>query len=317
MQRFKKEHIFFVIDGGIGDLVIVMVVIDEMKRLNPDARITFSMRHSSYRSVVELNPNIDDIVSYPFSVDGDLKSFKMQKMELEKKYDQVILFTPPGVKDRCKWRLKIKRWMQKRGWNPDRRHLVERFADIAGIKIENKKPKFYFDHEDQSIADQFLKENGLSQNDLVIFIAHRTGGSRFLRNWPIKNFEQLVTQIKADTDCKVIVSGSKNDPILNVDSVIHAMGFPLRPTACLIKRSNLFIGMDSGLTHIASCFDCDIVSIHAGYPVFETGALSDSISFVHTKPFKKAELISVEQVYEVVRNRISRILDGGFNARVR
>ena len=118
---------------------------------------------------------------------------------------------------------------------------------------------------------------------------------------------------KADTKCKVIVSGSQGDPVLNVDSVIHALGFPLRPTACLIKRSNLFIGMDSGLTHIAGCFDCDIVSIHAGWPVFETGALSDSIVFVHKGPFKKAEFISVEQVYKVVRDRISKILDGGLN----
>jgi len=288
-------------------------VIDEMKRLNPDARIIFGLRNYSLRTVVELNPNIDDIVFYPHLGNGDLKSFKMQRMELEKKYDRVIVLNPPEAKDHCKWRRKIRRWMQKKGWNLDRRHMVERFADAAGIKVENKRPKFHFDHNDQIIADQFLKENGVSKDDLVVFVAHTTGGSRFLRNWPLENFEQLVTRIKAETDCKVIVSGSKDDPVLNVDSVIHALGFPLRPTACLIKRSNLFIGMDSGLTHIAGCFDCDIVSIHSGYPVFETGVLSDSVSFVHNGPFKKAELISVEQVYEVARDRISKILDGGFS----
>ena len=304
-----KKNLFFASCGGIGDLVFNMVVVDEMKSLNPNSKIIFGIKNKALKQIIELNPNIDEIVPYPYLGNGTLKSFKEEELKLKSKYDQVILFNLTA-KTRNKWKLKIERWVQKKGWNADRRHILQRYADIAGVKLENKKPNFYYDQKDQSIANDFLKENGISENDFVVMVSHTTAGARFLRNWPIEKFEQLVSRITKNFCCKVIASGTKDDPILNVDSVVHALGFPLRPTACLIKRSNLFIGMDSGLTHIAGCFKCEIVSIHSGYPIFETGSLSDSVTFVYKGPFKKPETISVDEVYKAVSDRISKILEG-------
>ena len=299
-----KKNIFFASHGGVGDLIYNMVVVDEVKRLNPNSKIIFGIPNKSPRSILELNPNIDEIVSYP-NFGNSLKSFKEQKLKLEEKYERVILFNSPYFKEQNKWKLKIKRWMQKQVWDPDKRHLLEKFADTAGIKLKNKKTKFYFDQKDESIADQFLKENGITENDFVIVVSHTTGGSRFLRNWPFNKFEQLISCITNDLACKVIITGSKDDPVLNVDSVVHALGFPLRATACLIKKSNLFIGMDNGLMVMAGCFECEIVSIHSGYPIYESGSLSDSVTFVYKGPFKKPELISVDEVYKAVCDRIS------------
>ena len=302
-------NLFFASCGGVGDLVFNMVVVDEMKNLNPNSKIIFGIKNKALKPIIELNPNIDEIVPYPYLGNGTLKSFKEEELKLKSKYDQVILFNLTA-KTRNKWKLKIERWVQKKGWNADRRHILQRYADIAGVKLENKKPKFYYDQKDQSIANDFLKENGISENDFVVMVAHTTAGARFLRNWPIEKFEQLVSRITKNFCCKVIATGTKDDPVLNIDSVVHALGFPLRPTACLIKRSNLFIGMDSGLTHIAGCFKCGIVSIHSGYPIFETGSLSDSATIVYKGPFEKPEIISVDEVYKAVSDRISKTLEG-------
>ncbi len=311
-----KINLFFASCGGIGDLVLNMVVVDEMKSLNPNSKIIFGIKNNALKQIIELNPNIDEIVPYPYLGNGTLKSLKEEEMKLKSKYDQVILFNIVvnnqdfASKGRNKYILKIKRWLQKKGWNEDKRHLLQRYADIAGVKLGNKKAKFYYDQNDESIANEFLNENGISENDFVVMVSHTTAGARFLRNWPIERFEQLVSRIIKDFCCKVIVTGTKDDSMLNVDSVVHALGFPLRPTACLIKRSNLFIGMDSGLTHIAGCFKCEIVSIHSGYPIYETGCLSDSVTFVYKGPFKKPETISVDEVYKTVSDRISKTLEG-------
>ena len=308
-----KKDIYFASCGGVGDLVFNMVIVDELKRLNPNSKITFGIKNEAFISILKANPNIDEITSYPDLGNGDLKSFEEQEIKLKEKYDRVILFNPPNGKERNKWKLKIKRWIQKKGWHPDKRHILERYADMAGIKLKNKKAKFYFDDNDKNFADNFLKENGVSKSDFVVLVAHTTGGARFLRNWPLDRFEQLLLRMTNNIDCKIIVTGNKDDPSLNVDSAIHALGFPLRPTACLIKRSNLFIGMDSGLTHIAGCFNCGIVSIHSGYPIFETGSLSESVTSVYKGPFKKPELISVDEVYKAVCDRISKVLDSKLN----
>jgi heptosyltransferase II len=304
-----KRNIFFAGCGGIGDLVFNMVVVDEMKSLNPNSKIIFGIKNKSLKQIIELNPNIDEIVPYHGVGKGTLKSFKEEELKLKSKYDQVILFDSVS-KGKIKWIRKINRWIQKKGWNLDKRHLLQRYADIAGVKLGNKKAKFYYNQNDETIANEFLKENGISENDFVVMVAHTTAGARFLRNWPIERFEQLVSRITKNFCCKVIVTGTKDDSMLNVDSVVHALGFPLRPTACLIKRSNVFIGMDSGLTHIAGCFKCGIVSIHSGYPIYETGCLSDSVTFVYKGPFKKPEIITVDEVYKAVSDRISKALEG-------
>jgi heptosyltransferase II len=304
-----KINLFFASCGGIGDLVCNMVVVDEMKSLNPNSKIIFGIQNKALKQIIELNPNIDEIVPYPYLGNGTLKSFKEEELKLKSKYDQVILFDIAS-KGKIKWIRKIKRWLQKKGWDTDKRHMLQRHADSAGIKLENKKTKFYYDQNDENIANEFLKKNGVSENDFVVMISHTVTGARFLRNWPIEKFEQLVSRITKNFCCKVIVTGTKDDSMINVDSVVYALGFPLRPTACLIKRSNLFIGMDSGLTHIAGCFKCEIVSIHSGYPIYETGCLSDSVTFVYKGPFKKPEIISVDEVYKAVSDRISETLEG-------
>ena len=307
MEAGSKTTIFFASYGGIGDLVFNMAVVDEAKNLNQNSKITFALGNKQFIELLELNPNIDEIISYPELGSGDFKSFKKKKLELEEKYDQVILFNPPDSNKNSKWKRKIRRWMQKKGFNPDKRHLLERYADIAGIKLKNKKTDFYFNQKDESIANQFLKEKGITKSDFIVTIAHTTGGARFLRNWPHIKFEQLISRITNDLACKVIAFGGKNDPVLNINSAIHALGFPLRPTACIIKESKLFIGMDSGLTHIAGCFWCPIVSIQSGYPVFESGSTSDLATFICKGPFKDPSLTTVDEVYKVVASKVDGI----------
>ena len=307
-MRFEnKKKILFASYGGIGDLIFNMAVVDEVKKLNPNSKVTFALGNKQFIDILELNPNIDDIISYPKFGDGSLKSFNRKKLELEEQYDQVILFNQPGFKIKNKLKLKIFRWLQKKGFHLDKRHMFEKCADIAKVKLKNKTTKFYYSKKDEVIAGQFLKEKRIAKNDFVVTVAHTTGGSRFLKNWPTIKFEQLITKITNDLACKVIVFGSKKDPVLNTNSAIHALGFPLRPTACIIKGSKLFIGMDSGLTHLAGCFRCPIVSIHSGYPVFESGSISDLTTFIYKGPFKDPNLITVDEVYKVVASKIGEI----------
>ena len=307
-MRFQnKKKILFASCGGIGDLIFNMAVVDEFKKLNHNTKITFALGNEQFIDILELNPNIDEFIPYPKFGDGSLKTFHRKKLELEEQYDQVVLFNQPDFKIKNKFKLKIFRWLQKKGFHMDKRHLFERCADIAKVKLKNKTTKFYYSQKDEVIADQFLKEKRIAKSDFVVTVAHTTGGSRFLKNWPPIKFEQLITKITNDLACKVIVFGSKNDPVLKINSAIHALGFPLRPTACIIKGSKLFIGMDSGLTHIAGCFRCPIVSIHSGYPVFESGSISDLATFIYKGPFKDPNLITVDEVYKVVESKIGEI----------
>ena len=116
--RFEnKKKILFASYGGYGDLIFNMAVVDEVKKLNPNSKVTFALGNKQFIDILELNPNIDDIISYPKFGDGSLKSFHRMKLELEEQYDQVIFFNQPGFKIKNKLKLKIFRWLQKKGFH--------------------------------------------------------------------------------------------------------------------------------------------------------------------------------------------------------
>ena len=69
----------------------------------------------------------------------------------------------------------------------------------------------------------------------------------------------------------------------------------------MIKKANFYIGLDNGLTHIASCFDVKMISIHIGFPVECCGPLSPFATTISHKPFDPPESISVEEVYEIFK----------------
>jgi len=77
----------------------------------------------------------------------------------------------------------------------------------------------------------------------------------------------------------------------------------------------LFIGLDCGLTHIASTFDIKIISVHIGYPIELYGALSPHVTFVSNAPFlfpannkeREKKPITVDRVFEQVEKVLETI----------
>ena len=94
------------------------------------------------------------------------------------------------------------------------------------------------------------------------------------------------------------------DNLNDYDGTISLKGYPLGPSAAMINRSNFYLGLDNGLTHIASCFDVKLLSVHIGYPVECAGPLSPFAKVVAHKPFEPPESISVNEVYKVFQEFI-------------
>jgi len=290
--------------GGIGDLILVSPIIKEVKRKFPEAIITFGVGNIPFRSVVEANPYIDHILS-PFNFESDPVKLEQQKKELARQYDKTILFHIP--KDPIKLRRKLRQWLEKKGFYWDKRHIIDHYIGLARVSIPERKTEFYVTGEDQDEADRFLEKNQVSASDFVIVIAHTVGHSEFLRAWPLEHFEKLIQKLSDSHDCRIILTGGKDDPMLAKETAINMLGFPIRPTACVIKRANLFIGTDSGLTQVASCFEGQIVSINIGHPIFYSGSLSNSVCYVNSSSSQKSQVPSVDQVYAVTKQYLREI----------
>jgi ADP-heptose:LPS heptosyltransferase len=101
-----------------------------------------------------------------------------------------------------------------------------------------------------------------------IVVVHPGSGSATKR-WPVQNFVTLIETLESQPGVRtVIVTGyAETDVLARLRSLIHAAtplvaeNWPLLPTAALIAHATVFVGHDSGLTHLAAALRRPTVAI--------------------------------------------------------
>ena len=74
----------------------------------------------------------------------------------------------------------------------------------------------------------------------------------------------------------------------------------IRSVASVISQSSLHLGLDNGLTHIASAFETKVVSIHLGHLKEVCGIISPNAAIVSNGIFCDPRSISVDKVFKEV-----------------
>lgn len=94
------------------------------------------------------------------------------------------------------------------------------------------------------------------------------------RDWPIESFMELCERIRQDRPQAhfLIFGGSEEKPRtealkarLGLAATLHAGRLSLRQTGALMSRLDIFIGVDTGPTHLMSAFDIPLVGLYHGF----------------------------------------------------
>ncbi len=73
------------------------------------------------------------------------------------------------------------------------------------------------------------------------------------------------------------------------------------PACAAVGRARLFVGPDSGLTHVAGALGTPTVSIHVGFPAQACAALGDHVEVVaQHEPFADPELTTPADVFAAI-----------------
>jgi ADP-heptose:LPS heptosyltransferase len=120
---------------------------------------------------------------------------------------------------------------------------------------------------DLAFADDWLARNLPSDAPLVVF--HPSGGNSPLKQWPKEKFRDLLDRLLAATNCNFLIIGGSGEEWIARDfvmdgnaRVIVGVGkFRLRQLAAIMKRSNLFVGGDSGPMHIAAASGTRVLAV--------------------------------------------------------
>ena len=282
----NPKSIFMGLVGGVGDLISAAPSVAALKRKYPEARITFGVGGGIFFSTIRNDPNIDRFET-PFSYDVWKKRTRRKVYREKYREHDLVLLLDNGDQD---W------WKQKK-------HLIDIYSEKCGVTLDRRRPVMYLDERDTEEAIKKLSELEISNTDKLLILSPETRSKKKMKEWPYDRFLDLIQKINENYDFKIITFVSKDNPY-DYNGTIPLKGFPLGPSAAMIRRANMFLGADNGLTHIASCFDVKIISIHIGYPVECCGPLSPLATTVAHEPFAPPESISVEEVYKTFQNII-------------
>ncbi len=152
------------------------------------------------------------------------------------------------------------------------------------IGFEIKNIKFYYTPGAEEIAKKFYKENKIK---LPVFIHVGSGKTiRALREgkiastlWDSDNWARVADYLIEKYNCTIIFTGVKEEKFLiktvtqkmKSKNFINITGkFSIEEMASIVRRGELVIGVDSGMTHILSQIGIPVIILFAGNPTIST-----------------------------------------------
>lgn len=253
--------------SSIGDVVLTTPVVRCLKEQLKNAELHFITKNA-FKPVLEGNPHIDRIITINKSVDEVIDVLKQEH------YDYVVDLHNNIRTLRLKRALKVKSSaFPKKNFSKlllttfrinrmPKVHVVDRYFEavkMLGVKNDLKPCDFYLSEND--VVD--LASYKLSEKN---FIAVAMGAQFATKQIPVS----LMSEILGQVEKPIVLLGGPTDleraaelsALLENKQVIDLCGkLSLRQSAFMTKACSKLLTGDTGLMHIASCFETQIVSV--------------------------------------------------------
>ena len=284
------KRILVVNPFGIGDVIFSTPLIEILKKEYPDSFIGY-VCNKRVSEVLATNPCIDKIFVYEKDSFRDawseskitfvkkmlsfLNTIKSEKfgisIDLSLGYQYSMFLKLIGIKRRVgfNYRNRGKFLTDKitiKGF--DKKHGVDYYLDMTRfLNIDINKyeirPRVYTDEKSKKVADEVLKDNNVTDKDLLIGLISGCGASWGMdaeyRRWDKKKFANLADELITRHGAKIILLGDKKETEICKDvqasmknEVINYCGkTSIGEFIALISKCRLIITNDGGPLHMA------------------------------------------------------------------
>lgn len=267
-RRVKSESYLYRVKilvvrfSSIGDIVLTSSVVRCLKQQLPESEVHF-LTKSAFRSVVEHNAHIDRVITIQSSIKEVTAELKGEK------YDHIVdlhnnlrtrslslrLRRPTTRFPKLNWE-KWKLVKFKKNSMPDV-HVVDRYFEAVkalGVKSDGEH------------GDFFVPASEEVSMDFESFVCVVIGAKFGTKQLPLVKLVELIDKIEEPV---VLIGGPDDkqlgDTILQKaahDQIVNSCGsYSILGSASILKQSRVVVTNDTGMMHIAACFDVPIVSI--------------------------------------------------------
>lgn len=138
-----------------------------------------------------------------------------------------------------------------------------------GLSPGEGRPRLYLTAEDREWAKRFWMKHGVSPEERPKTVVLHPGSGSRKKVWPLDRFLDLVRELapRLGGRCLIVLGPAEGPEIqraiesLNLPGLVIAKGLSLLELASVIEGSRLFIGNDSGVSHLAAALQIPVVAI--------------------------------------------------------
>ena len=281
---FKKQlgqvrKILVVRLDHIGDVLYSSVVLENLKKQFPTAHITVLVG-SWAQGVLANNPYLDRLMVYDapwfsrqhkriFGLRSYLRLIRHLKeehfdlgLELRGDFRHILLMALAGVTYKVGYGITGGGFLlDRRVYYQEDAHVLEHALEVLRsirVNITRTNPQFFIAKEDDAQARALWEAWGVVKDDTLVVLHPYAGFSS--KHWLDERFCALAEELSKELAAKIAFVGSDADkeriealrkrcsaPLFNA-----AGATTLGMLARLLKRADLFIGVDSGPSHLAA-----------------------------------------------------------------
>lgn len=223
----------------------------------------------------------------------------------------------------------------------DKEHIsytdrLYKLLNSLGISEHVGRPEYFIPDKSEDFANQFININKIYSYSLLIGVHPVAGWAA--KRWQQEKFSKLISLILQRYNAQIILFGSNSDlqilkfieSLVSKKLLIVAGKTTLHETAALIKKCQLVIANDSIILHLAESFGIPTIGIYGPTnPKFSARGDKNHIHINKTldcspvnkeycsknagidgkcKTFNCMQLLTVENVWEITQQQISKIL---------
>lgn len=294
----------------IGDVVLTTPFLRELRRNLPNAWITLVVKASIY-NLVEICPYVNEVLTYDWITPRLLRLFqrhwravKLSRRHLwHRRFDLAILprwdtdyyhgafvgyFS--GAPSRVGYSENVNASKKRLNQGLDRlfthvledsalEHEVEHNLDVVrslGGEIRDDRLELWLDEEDETFADEVLKNHGFRPGDLLIGLGPGAGAPK--RQWPLSCYKELGVWLQNQYAARLVIIGGPGEELLGSELKKQLGRYcmdlvgktTLRQATAILKRTSVFVGSDAGPMHMAAAVGLPVVELSchpkSGFP---------------------------------------------------
>lgn len=283
----------------IGDVVLTLPVIQSLRRAYPVARI-FVVAKSPSIELLLGHPAVDTVLTLPSGPEngfwqriGFARSLKKYSFDVgvvfPNSFGSAFLLSLTGAKCRL-------------GYNTEARDilLTHPVATTTHLKKAQYRVEYYFkilsslklDNPDRKFDSLISQEGDMTTREVMLdmglsddeeFISLHPGTSKVERGWHAERFGILCQKLIKEDGKRVVLLGTERESeLLNriknfgpPETIKIVPPVNLRVLTELLKKSQMFIGNDSGMMHLASMVGVPVLGIFGPGSSETTGPYMD------------------------------------------